>query len=97
MTVVLEEREATVISIPDLTHLQKMLEKGRFKYIVGFEHDTGTRFIYSDQFQVASGDFYEVDVFHYIHEKHRALLPELTFALKESLSQHPIKRAQERH
>ena len=90
MTDLLEHRQATVITIPDLGNLQKMLEMGRFKYIIGFEHDAGFKFIYSERFQIAPGEFYEVDVFHYIHEKHRALLPTLTAAMQQSLLLHPI-------
>ena len=55
-----------------------------------FEHDAGLKFIYSEGFQVAPAECYEVDVLHSIHEKHCTLLPGLTAALQQSLLLHPI-------
>ena len=91
MSAIMRDKEATVIAIPDLVNLQRMMEKGRFNYIIGVVHDAGLKINYSESFQVAAGVLFEDTVYHYVHQKHHALIPELTQALEQSLIDNPIK------
>ena len=90
MLTIMEDKKATVVAIPDLVNLRKMLERGRFKYIIGVEHDAGLRFNYSDEFQTAPDVLFEGYLFHYVHKKHKAIVPALAQALEESLKEMPL-------
>ena len=91
MSLYMEDKHATVVAIPDLANLKRMLEKGRLSYIIGMEHDLGFKINYSPEFQVSSRSLFEGEVFHYVHRKHLALVPQLAEALEQSLLEEPIR------
>ncbi len=86
----MESKLAATFTIPNIGKLGEMLERERLYYVLGFEHESGVTTIKLDQFQNRSEPLLEDDFYHYIHEKHRPLLADITEALTQSLLEHPL-------
>ncbi|WP_229157214.1 hypothetical protein [Fluctibacter halophilus] len=81
----LSQQAARAVWVPTVDALQGMFKRKRIDYALGLEHATGFHTGPLEDVRVAPTPWYEGEVFHYVHQRHRELIEPLSAALAHSI------------